>query len=168
MRFWLDTEFIEDGRTIELVSVGIVAEDERRYYAELAEADLSRASPWVRENVLPYLTGHKLSRAAVADALREMLGDAPEVWAWFGSYDWVALCQLYGSMVELPRGWPMFVRDVEQVRVAMGRPDIQQMRGQQHNALADAEHVRVVWQHLRKIERTRTAFAGPQYWMTGP
>jgi hypothetical protein len=29
MRYWLDTEFIEDGKTIDLISIGIVAEDGR-------------------------------------------------------------------------------------------------------------------------------------------
>lgn len=29
MKYWLDTEFIEDGKTIDLVSIGIVSEDGR-------------------------------------------------------------------------------------------------------------------------------------------
>lgn len=29
MRFWFDTEFIENGHTIDLISIGIVAEDGR-------------------------------------------------------------------------------------------------------------------------------------------
>jgi len=33
MRYWYDTEFIEDGSTIDLISIGIVAEDGREYYA---------------------------------------------------------------------------------------------------------------------------------------
>lgn len=59
MRFWFDTEFIEDGRTIDLVSIGMVSEDGRKFYAEPAECDLSRASPWVVTNVLPQLHGRK-------------------------------------------------------------------------------------------------------------
>ena len=39
MKFFLDTEFIEDGRTIDLLSIAIVCEDGREYYAEPAEAD---------------------------------------------------------------------------------------------------------------------------------
>ena len=52
MRFWFDTEFIEDGHTIDLISIGVVAEDGRGFYAESSECDLSRANPWVKENVL--------------------------------------------------------------------------------------------------------------------
>ena len=51
MRVFFDTEFIEDGRTIDLISIGMARQDGRTYYAEVGETDLSRASPWVRENV---------------------------------------------------------------------------------------------------------------------
>src|SRR4051812_11038169 len=33
MKYFYDTEFLEDGQTIELISIGIVAEDGREYYA---------------------------------------------------------------------------------------------------------------------------------------
>ena len=39
MRICFDTEFIEDGRTIDLLSIGLVREDGATYYAEPAEAD---------------------------------------------------------------------------------------------------------------------------------
>ncbi|MGL5060915.1 MAG: hypothetical protein ACRC62_13145 [Microcoleus sp.] len=55
MKYWFDTEFIEDGRTIDLISIGIVAEDDREYYAINYDCDFSKASDWVRENVLSKL-----------------------------------------------------------------------------------------------------------------
>ncbi len=51
-RFWFDTEFIEDGRTIDLISIGIVSEDNRKYYAVSSECDPTKASKWVNLNVL--------------------------------------------------------------------------------------------------------------------
>jgi len=33
VRFFYDTEFIDNGRTIELISIGVVSEDGREYYA---------------------------------------------------------------------------------------------------------------------------------------
>ena len=39
MRYFYDCEFIEDGRTIDLVSIGVVAEDGREYYAVSTEFD---------------------------------------------------------------------------------------------------------------------------------
>ncbi len=55
MRYFYDTEFIDDGRTIELISIGVVAEDGREYYAVSTEFDPERAGSWVRANVLPKL-----------------------------------------------------------------------------------------------------------------
>ena len=52
MKYFLDTEFIEDGKTIDLISIGIVAEDNRSLYLINSECDWSKASPWVLENVL--------------------------------------------------------------------------------------------------------------------
>ena len=57
MKFWFDTEFIEDGKTIDLISIGIVAEDGRTFYAEPLECEYDRASDWVKANVLPQLRG---------------------------------------------------------------------------------------------------------------
>jgi hypothetical protein len=55
MRFFLDTEFIEDDKTIDLISIGIVAEDGREYYAISTEFDESKASDWVKDNVINQL-----------------------------------------------------------------------------------------------------------------
>lgn len=54
MRYTYDTEFLDDGRTIELISIGIVCEDGRTYYAVNASADWRRimADKWLRENVV--------------------------------------------------------------------------------------------------------------------
>ncbi len=54
-RYFYDCEFIEDGRTIDLVSIGVVDEHGREYYAVSTEFDGSRALPWVRRNVLDKL-----------------------------------------------------------------------------------------------------------------
>ena len=53
MKYWLDTEFIEDGKTIDLLSIGIVAEDGREFYREHSGANLNNASLWVRQHVFP-------------------------------------------------------------------------------------------------------------------
>lgn len=138
MKIWFDTEFIEDGKTIDLLSIGLVREDGATYYAELADADKSKASDWVAENVLPHLTGITKARHIVAEQVREFVGPNPEFWAYYCSYDWVALCQLYGTMMELPDGWPMFCRDVQQLRSEMGVDDLPKQFTAEHNALSDA------------------------------
>lgn len=57
MRYFYDCEFLEDGRTIEPISIGFVAEDGRELYLINGEFPLERfdESPWLKANVLPYL-----------------------------------------------------------------------------------------------------------------
>ena len=150
MRYWFDTEFIEDGKTIELVSIGIVAEDGREYYAEPIEAipHFERADPWVKENVLVHLTGARKSRAEIAAEIVAFVGEKPEFWAYYADYDWVVLCQLFGRMIDLPKGWPMFCRDVKQRCVDVGNPTLPKQTSTEHNALADAIWTRQAWDFL--------------------
>ncbi len=143
MRIWFDTEFIDDGRTIDLISIGMVREDGQTYYAECAGVDLSKASDWVCANVLPKLSGRAIPRAVIAEDIKVFAGGDPEFWAWFAAYDWVALCQLYGRMMDLPADWPMYVMDVRQLIPIEFVPPPN--RGA-HNALEDALWAKATWE----------------------
>jgi hypothetical protein len=153
-RYWFDTEFMEDGHTIELLSVGMVCEDGREFYAESSEANWDHANEWVVDNVLPYLDGPPgqgwRDRKAIALDLIRFVGNDPhpEFWAYCGDYDWVVLCQLYGRMVDLPEGWPMFALDVKQLAVSLGDPKLPEQTGTEHHALADARWTREAWASL--------------------
>src|SRR5262245_65606104 len=72
-RYFYDTEFIEDGRVIDLVSIGVVDENGREFYAISTEFDDRNALPWVRRNVLDRLPspGHAAwrSRERIRDEL---------------------------------------------------------------------------------------------------
>lgn len=151
MKIWFDTEFIEDGKTIDLISIGAIREDGEQYYAEVIECDHSRASPWVRENVLAHLRGgiDRLVRADIALDLIKFAGEKPEFWAYYADYDWVALCQLYGTMMDLPNGWPMYCRDVKQWCDALGNPKLPEQKSIEHHALFDAVWTKDAWQFLR-------------------
>ncbi len=151
MRYFIDTEFIEDGKTIDLLSIGVVAEDGRTYYAENGEADWSKANPWVQENVLPSLTGGGIRRWRIANELQTFIGtEPPEFWSWCSAYDWVAICQLFGAMVDKPAGWPNYCRDLQQEmdRLGVSDDELPQLDGVAHNALDDAQWHRLIWLHL--------------------
>lgn len=130
MRYFYDTEFIEDGHTIELISIGVVAEDGREYYAVSTEFDPERAGSWVRTHVLPKLPppASQLwrSRQQIRLDLEEFLRidgtDSIELWAWVGAYDHVALCQLWGPMTALPPTVPRFTRELRQLWEDRGCP----------------------------------------------
>lgn len=159
MRYFLDTEFIEDGRTIDLISIGVVAEDGREFYAESLDADLSKASPWVRENVIPHLWhlqldkreanewhrdgghGGLLTRRHLRSELLDYVaeaGEKPEFWGYYADYDWVAVAQLFGTMMDLPGGWPMLCLDLKQEAIRLGSPNLPAQAEDEHHALADA------------------------------
>lgn len=186
MKYFLDTEFIEGfhkplfGKRrhfIDLISIGIVCEDGREYYAVSNEFDLKAAwkNEWLKDNVLkpihkqlfyklsPYAkTYHydlfeafsirslrnlikwygKSNKQIVAeivtfckpeklthrstlertetdylvspDIIRETR-DNPEFYAYYADYDWVLFCSLFGTMMDLPKGFPMYCRDLKQM-----------------------------------------------------
>lgn len=151
MKIWFDTEFIEDGKTIDLISIGMVREDGATYYAHSAEYDASKASQWVRENVLPHVADvPPIRRYMIANDILAFAGEKPEFWAYYADYDWVALCQLYGTMMDLPEGWPMYCRDVKQLCDQLGNPKLPKQSTAEHDALADAKWTRDTYEFLRK------------------
>ncbi len=55
MRYYIDTEFLETGRLIDPISIGVVCEDGREYYAQSCEFIPQKANKWVKEYVYPHL-----------------------------------------------------------------------------------------------------------------
>ncbi len=144
-KYFYDTEFIEDGVTIDLISIGVACEDGREYYAVSTAFDAARAGKWVRRNVLDKLPPPAdvawRSRAVIRDELAEFFADGAgdvELWAWFASYDHVALAQLWGNMTELPRSIPRYTKELRQLWEDAGYPPIPDPGPEQHHALADA------------------------------
>ena len=169
MRFFYDCEFIEDGVTIDLVSIGVVDEEGREFYAVSTEFDPERAGPWVRQHVLPKLPAPSSpnwrSRARIRTDLLEFLGVDEhataradlELWAWISAYDHVALAQLWGSMTALPRALPRFTHDLRQRWEDVGRPRLPQPPSDSHDALADARF-NLARGRLIEAERQRRGF----------
>src|SRR6266487_5505921 len=135
MRIFLDTEFIEDGRTIEPLSIGMVREDDKEYYVEVASNKRLEPNEWVLKNVIPHLQswdtwvldpfpkyGSLSSNkgAKIREVVRQEIIDFcdgeqdPEFWGYFADYDWVLLCQLFGTMMDLPNRWPKYCLDIRQ------------------------------------------------------
>jgi hypothetical protein len=73
----------------------------------------------------------------------------PEFWGYYADYDWVAVCQLFGRMVDLPKGWPMYCRDLKQWCDELGNPHLPGQTGE-HHALADAQWNREAWRFLEE------------------
>ncbi len=172
MKYWFDTEFIERPCTIDLISIGMVAEDGREFYAEATDFDESQASEWVKENVISKLwsrqrdlkefnrwsrdggVGGLLKKSNIAVAIRGFIENdpSPEFWAYYADYDWVVFCWLFGSMIDLPDGWPMYCRDLKQWADQLGGLALPKQGKGSHNALEDARWNRQAWNVLDKFE----------------
>lgn len=171
MRIFYDTEFLEDGRTIDLISIGLVREDGAEYYAVNLDAYwLNIAnSTWLCENVVPHLPLREpvqrtsepgpvrfrfaidrssplvKRRPVIADEVRDFIlaEPDPQLWAWYAAYDHVVLCQLWGRMIDLPKGVPMWTNDLKQEAERLGGQELPPLPGvAEHNALSDAREVR--------------------------
>jgi hypothetical protein len=173
-----DCEFLENGQTIDLISIGMVADDGREYYAVSSDAPWGRIreSDWLMRNVVPSLpvtgrtsldayvknspnsfprpsvdfVGPDLAdssvkpRQVIANEVRDFILTTPEreLWAWYAAYDHITLCQLWGPMVSLPDGVPMFTHDLKQECERLGNPELPALPGvTEHNALSDAREV---------------------------
>jgi hypothetical protein len=203
MNYYIDTEFIEDFEAralhipsfrwtpsrhyIELISIGIVAEDSREYYAVSKDFDLKHVwnkydllNPiefggepekqyWLRDNVLKPLhedlcknisgdmrnsdyfcnllefsyrslkrliaaygktnkqiadeiqlftanmIPEGLSKNSLQEAIRRNRSYPPAFYGYYADYDWVLFCSLFGRMLDLPRGYPMYCYDLKQL-----------------------------------------------------
>jgi hypothetical protein len=72
----------------------------------------------------------------------------PEFWGYYADYDWVAVAQLFGPMIDLPKGWPMFCRDIRQFAHHLGNPELPNQGKDEHNALDDARWNKAAHEYL--------------------
>lgn len=228
MKYFIDQEFIEGWHKpflgkrrhhIDLISIGIVAEDGREFYAISNEFNPKDANEWVRANVLqPMINEHiqeyngdyrnfildkyeGVDLVSSVKILQEMKGQSnrhiahdivcfiypnepsldymprlkaaqqfelsdksqkPEFYGYYADYDWVLFCSLFGSMIDLPKGFPMYCRDLKQsldekaVFLASSVDEIKKLEKypkqiNEHNALADARWIKELYDFLCKI-----------------
>lgn len=164
MKVFYDSEFLESYGHVDVISMGFVREDGRELYFVLNSFNTLAVAnnDWLMENVMtsiPHVeyTSHVtglgtpvkdillvenedlMSRGAARLALLDFVSDIwPDFWAWYGAYDHVALCSLFGRMVDLPKGFPMFTSDIKQLVKKAGNPQMPQQPEGLHNALEDA------------------------------
>lgn len=175
MRVYHDWEFLEDHGHVDVISAGFVREDGQELYIVFDDFNTLAVANnrWLMENVMPSIgheefTSHvtglgtpvkdlyindparmskRLARAKILDFVHDI---TPEWWAWHGAYDHVALCSIFGRMVDLPVDWPFITMDIKQLHKSAGNPELPKQPPGKHNALEDARHNVVRYDFLTK------------------
>ena len=170
MRIFFDTEFIEyppyyrgwtdyGKGTIDLISIGLVREDGEEYYAISSDFDEENASEWVIDNVINKLEPD-IERKSNKVIQREVYAfvhwnkvhesENPSFYAYFCNYDWVVFCWLFGTMMELPAGFPMYCHDIKQIMhmLSIKKEDLPVQEDGHHNALADAKWNKEAFEYI--------------------
>jgi len=184
MKYFIDTEFVEGTQhtlfgktkpTIDLISIGIVSEDHREYYAISKDFNLKEAwnrfqygnynpdftiNPpkvyWLRDNVLkpmfrewyavhnnidPTVFDHKFTYKEFKRLLNKYGKTNKQIaqeiisfvdkgttdvsfYGYYADYDWVVFCWLFGNMIDLPKGFPMYCNDLKQTLNTMCDNDL--------------------------------------------
>jgi len=127
MKLFFDTEFTGLHKDTTLISIGIVSEDGRRFYAEFTDYAKEQVNKWIQEHVvnnlsLNYLTCN-IEHSGVSDVsdsgfikvrgtkyhifkkLSEWLAqfDSVEMWSDCLAYDWVLFNDIFGTAFDIPK-----------------------------------------------------------------
>jgi len=119
MKLFFDTEFTGLHKNTTLVSIGIIAENGKTFYAELTDYDQKQIDEWLQKNVIEKLTIDKDSlgkfgddanwlvrgdTASIKYYLEEWLKQFEKVVFWSDclSYDWVLFNHIFGHAFSIP------------------------------------------------------------------
>jgi hypothetical protein len=128
VKVFFDTEFTGLHQNTTLISIGMVAEDGRTFYAECNDYSLGQVDEWLLDNVIANLRWTRQggqapawedmpegdiregniwmwgSAQAVGRSLAAWLSvhDQVEIWSDCYAYDWVLFCDLFGGALNIP------------------------------------------------------------------
>ena len=164
MKYVVDTEHTDDGARFELISIAVVCEDGREYYAAVKGYDGSAVTPWIAENVLPKLPPHGdplwKSREQIRDELAAfVIGADVEFWTMCAWSDWSLVVRLFGRFEDVPESWPMACWDLWQLESELGvaKTDRPPEPEGVHNALVDARYHKRIYDGLRIVQSAGSA-----------
>jgi hypothetical protein len=178
MKIFFDTEFTGLHKNTTLISIGLVDENGRTFYAELSDYIESQVNDWIRDNVIGHLRFHnhpyyhdtqssvyKENKRNVAELLKDWLSiyDAVEMWSDCLAYDWVLFNDLFGDAFSIPKQVHYIPFDICTLFKIKGiDPDTQrekfahgeyleEMKCNKHNALWDAKVIQECYNKLMKL-----------------
>lgn len=159
MKVFFDTEFTGLHQNTTLMSIGLVDELGRSFYAELNDYDESQVDDWITENVIANFTlENQMSMTGLRAALTDWLAyyNKAEMWSDCYAYDWMLFCQIWGHAFNVPNNVYYIPFDLSTLLAIKGiDPDINREHfagfspsPAKHNALHDARVIRKCWMNL--------------------
>lgn len=152
---FLDTEFSDlDPYKGELLSMGMVKPGGEELYLEIDYE--GEVNDWVRRNVIPHLTGPKLSRSEARSKIREFVGGSePYLVSYVNQFDAIYWYKLFG-MDDHPAYWIpidfasiLFGLGIDPTKYSsqkfLSELGIDGSKYKKHNALEDAKLLREIY-----------------------
>ena len=162
MKVFFDTEFTGLHAKTTLMSIGVVDENGRTFYAELDDYDKTQVDDWLENNVVANFTGENtMNMKQLKSALTEWLAvyDSVEIWSDCLAYDWVLFNSIFGTAFDIPKNVYYIPFDICTMMKLKGvDPDINREEyafgdvpevAEKHNALWDAQVIRACYENLR-------------------
>jgi hypothetical protein len=156
MRYYLDTEFIDVGYELRPLSIGLVSDDGREYYAQWFDTDSREAEEWVRQHVLPLFdnVSWRYGNEIKTEILAFIGTNIPEFWGYDPGNDW----KIFSKLIEpWPEQWPRHCHDLKKLakqKKIYGRQGLPPQT-EQHHALADARWNKIAHTFLQvKAEKS--------------
>lgn len=178
-KIFFDSEFTGLHQKTTLISLGLVSECGKTFYAEFTDYDKSQVDSWIEENVIKKLTLQnfdfeknylpysdsvifKGNTQEIKNALEHWLHQFGEVEMWSDclSYDWVLFCQIWGHAFNVPKTIYYIPFDICTLFKEKGiDPDVNREKfgcGEvysempKHNSLWDAKVIKFCYEKLCK------------------
>ena len=177
MRVFFDTEFTGLHQKTTLISMGLVAENGREFYAEFTDYNRTQVDSWLQSNVIDKLflnanfskgdarKGQQFFIKGDNHIVRHWLKiwfntfDQIEMWSDCLAYDWVLFCDLFGGALSIPKNIYYIPFDLSTLLKTSGvDPDINREdfaglpdEGRKHTALWDAKVIKACVDRLIKV-----------------
>lgn len=168
MKVFFDTEFTGLHKNTTLISIGLIAEDGRKFYAEFNDYDKSQIDGWLQENVIENLRFddrpdwefdpwfHWGDTTFVKNALQKWLAqfDKVEMWSDCLAYDWVLFNNIFGHAFSIPDNVYYIPFDIctlfkiKGIDTDISREKFSGFEGDKHNSLYDAEVIKACYEKL--------------------
>ena len=177
-KIFMDTEFTGLHKNTTLISLGLVSECGKTFYAEFADYDQSQINEWLQDNVIDnllFLNGKTISNSCTklnnyshvgaANTIKSDLIDwlsqfkQVQIWSDCLAYDWVLFNDIFGHAFYLPKNVSYIPMDICTLFYMKGiDPDISReefiensVEGTKHNALYDAIVIKDCYEKLMLI-----------------